>query len=835
MAASCSSCTASLEEELTAYGIQLMNPPSSTDELFNLLHKVESILIMVGQRPSDSTRSALQPVMKALIGNELLSHMNEDVKVSVVSCITELCRITAPQHPYDNDKQMKEILQHTVMALKKLSDVSGRSYYAVVKILESVAKLRACVMLLDLEYDTLVIEIFKLFLGIIRPYHPHNVFTKMEEIMTQLIEDSDELSVELLWPLLDSVKKENQIASPVSSKLGEKVLEDCAAIVKPYLAEALMSMSLNLDDCAEIVASICNEIPKGQEMMANENAPDTVHPVKVGPSEAKFFEPALQDDTHREKLKDACRTNIMKPDNPEDVQPATNAEVVSRSNKLTGSSGQRCSASKNPDIISGSHGHWGPPKKKESPTNEDDHLGVLVPAGDVSQSQVKKKDSLHLGLTSGERTKGPLCAKRKRGRDSRKIESVSNCDRESKSEFSIKNEEGNIKEKEPSLQQIDGMKQQNNEFAIKIHNIEESGDKATKLSDRDENHLNKCTNYKSGRKSATGKHEDSKRPRTIKDHGEELVGARIKVWWPLDDAFYEAVISSFDPVKKKHKVVYVDGVVAHLTLQKERWEMLEDNSSQKVDTHRKQLKDTSASGIKQKKKKKKTNIKVHNIEESGDKDSKRPRTIKDYGEELVGARIKVWWPLDEKFYEATISSFDPVKRKHEVVYVDGVVERLTLHKELWEMLEDNSSQKVDTHRKQLKDTSSSGIKQKKKKKKTNIKVHNIEEHGDKDSKRPRIIKDYGEELVGARIKVWWPLDEKFYEATISSFDPVKRKHEVLYVDGIVEILSLHKERWEMLEDNSSQKDHGIDFQGLAVSSVTLSDTTPPLKTYFRRK
>ncbi|KAJ8560654.1 hypothetical protein K7X08_022514 [Anisodus acutangulus] len=747
MAASCS-CTAELEEELTTYGMKLMSPPSSTDELLNLLHKVESLLIMVGQCPSDSTRSALQPVMKALIGNELLRHTNEDVKVSVVFCITELYRITAPQHPYDNDRQMKEILQHTVMALKKLSNVSGRSYYKVVQILETVAKLRACVMLLDLEYDTLVIEIFKLFLGIIRPYHPHNVFTKMEEIMTQLIEDSDELSVELLWPLLDSVKKGNQIASPVSSKLGEKVLEDCAVIVKPYLAEALKSMSLNPDDCAEIVASLCNEIPKGEEMTANENTPDTVHHVKVGPSKAKFGEPALQDDTHREKLKDTCTTNIMKPDNPEDVQSATNAEVVSRkSNKLTGSSDQQSLASENHSISNGSYGHWGQPKKKESPTNEDAQLGVLVPAGDVLQPQVKKKDSLHLGLTGGERTKHTLCAKRKPGRDSRKNESASNCDAESKSEFSI----GNIKEhKEPSLQQIVGMKQQNNEIAIKMHNIEESGDKATKLSVRDEKHLNKCANHKSRRKLATGKHEDSKRPRTIKYYGEELVGTRIKVWWPMDKVFYEAAISSFDPVQKRHKVVYADdGVVEHLTLHKERWEMLKDNSSQKVDTQREQLKDTSSAGMKQmNNKKKKTNRKMHNIEESGDKATKL--SVRD----------------------------------------------------------------------------------------TVIRVNVTSTGKSEDSKRPRTIKDYGEELVGARIKIWWPLDEKFYEAAISSFDPVKREHEVVYVDGYVEKLRLRKERWEMLEDNSSQKsvqDLGIEFQGHAVSSLTKSDTTPPPKTYFRRK
>ncbi|KAJ8560021.1 hypothetical protein K7X08_004079 [Anisodus acutangulus] len=241
---------------------------------------------------------------------------------------------------------------------------------------------------------------------------------------------------------LGNDKLEKVIASPVSSKLGEKVLQDCAAIVKPYLAESLKSMSLNPDDCAEIVASICNEIPKGEEMMANENAPDTVRPVKVGPSEAKFGDPVLQDETHREKLKDTCRINIMIPDNPEDVQPATNAEVVSRSNKLRGSSGQHSSASKKHDISNGRHGHWGQPKKKESTTNEDAHLCV------------KKKDSLHL---------------------------------ERKSEFSIKIEEVNIKEhKEKSLQQIDGMKQQNNKITNKMHSIEESGDKATKLSVRDE-------------------------------------------------------------------------------------------------------------------------------------------------------------------------------------------------------------------------------------------------------------------------------------------------------------------------------------------------------------
>lgn len=43
-----------------------------------------------------------------------------------------------------------------------------------------------------------------------RPDHPNVVFTSMEEIMTLLIEESDEISMELLQPLLDSARKENK-------------------------------------------------------------------------------------------------------------------------------------------------------------------------------------------------------------------------------------------------------------------------------------------------------------------------------------------------------------------------------------------------------------------------------------------------------------------------------------------------------------------------------------------------------------------------------------------------------------------------------------------------
>ncbi|KAJ9186182.1 hypothetical protein P3X46_005714 [Hevea brasiliensis] len=56
-----------------------------------------------------------------------------------------------------------------------------------------------------------------------------------------------------------------------------------------------------------------------------------------------------------------------------------------------------------------------------------------------------------------------------------------------------------------------------------------------------------------------------------------------------------------------------------------------------------------------------------------------------------------------------------------------------------------------------------------------------------------------EELIGYRIKVWWPMDKQFYEGTVKSYDPIKRKHVILYDDGDIEVLRLEKERWELVD------------------------------------
>ncbi|GAA0138265.1 hypothetical protein LIER_00044 [Lithospermum erythrorhizon] len=56
-------------------------------------------------------------------------------------------------------------------------------------------------------------------------------------------------------------------------------------------------------------------------------------------------------------------------------------------------------------------------------------------------------------------------------------------------------------------------------------------------------------------------------------NNENLVGSKIEVWWPQDRNFYPAVIDSYDPVSRKHKVAYVDGDQETLNLKRQKWKL----------------------------------------------------------------------------------------------------------------------------------------------------------------------------------------------------------------------------------------------------------------------
>ncbi|KAJ6743862.1 ANDROGEN INDUCED INHIBITOR OF PROLIFERATION AS3 / PDS5-RELATED, partial [Salix viminalis] len=83
------------------------------------------------------------------------------------------------------------------------------------------------------------------------------------------------------------------------------------------------------------------------------------------------------------------------------------------------------------------------------------------------------------------------------------------------------------------------------------------------------------------------------------------------------------------------------------------------------------------------------------------------------------------------------------------------------------------------------------------------------------------IKEFDENVVGSKVKVWWPKDRQYYEGKVVSFDPIKKKHKVLYTDGDEEMLILKKQKFEFVGDDSeSNKEEAARHSSPETSSET---------------
>lgn len=78
----------------------------------------------------------------------------------------KLCIVGINLSVYD----MQDAFQLIVSSFKDFSDMSSRSFSKRVSILDNVARVRSPVVMLDLECDSLIVEMFHNFLGSIR-YH----------------------------------------------------------------------------------------------------------------------------------------------------------------------------------------------------------------------------------------------------------------------------------------------------------------------------------------------------------------------------------------------------------------------------------------------------------------------------------------------------------------------------------------------------------------------------------------------------------------------------------------------------------------------------------------
>ncbi|XP_023004114.1 uncharacterized protein LOC111497543 isoform X3 [Cucurbita maxima] len=725
-----SSSEKELEEQLKEVGTELLNPPPSTDALLKALDKAECLLTNVEQSPTKSMRDALLPLMKALVSDKLMKHSDEDVKVTVTSCITEITRITAPDAPYDDEK-MKVTFQLTLEAFRKLSHMSGRCYTKALSILDAVAKVRSCLVMLDLECDSLILEMIQSFLKIIRSNHPPAVFSAMEAIMTNVLDESEEISSDLLRPILVSVRKENQEAGSISWKLGEKVMSNCATKLQPYLMGAIQSLGASLDDYAPIVVSIClngtvnidagNHLENGKSkettMNSNEPTPATERhtpnaSIEENPQTDAASESLLSNGIDAAKNDNIIKASSRKSRKQSKQSKTTEAEKPDSLDSVPKKRGRKPNSLMNPD--EGYDHYWigkGREKfrlsnRRKSNVEETNFSPVRRKVRKVSLSTEVEKESSHAeekctrseneavnenmkkeekAQASSRKSKVGKARKDKGTKFSsvsqgEKASLLTKVDEESSAhaeEKHIQSEDEVVNENKKKTEKKAQASSRKSKVEVEKESSTHAEEKCIRSEDEVVNKTMKTMEEKAPARSRKSKVVESEKDKTTLDPGcvvsEDTSDDKEKRSVHLVMKLRAKSTDGDESADRKGVIVKSPDTNMDRNVHKSSTCEVKDSRSAKLDDD-----DYSEETVSSQEKATRKHVIVEN----------EVIDILSAGEELVGRRIKVWWPLDRKFYEGIIQSFDPVKRKHKVSYDDGDEELLNLKKQKYELIGD---------------------------------------------------------------------------------------------------------------------------------------------------
>ncbi|XP_062089980.1 sister chromatid cohesion protein PDS5 homolog C-like isoform X2 [Humulus lupulus] len=804
-----------IREKLKDAGTSLLHPPSSTDELLTLLDRTENLLTNVPQTPSTSIENVLLPAMKALISDELLKHSDLDVKISVVSCITEITRITAPDAPY-NDEQMKEIFQLTVAAFESLSLESGRCYTKALNILDVVSKVRSSLVMLDLQCDALVCKMFQLFFKHIRSNHPPAVFSSMEFIMTLVIKESEEISLDLITLLLSSVKKEKQDKSPASSKLGEKVLTICASTLKPFLKKAVRSMGIDLNDYAQIVASICSKIKMDYKHKAVKESGNT-----SGTNGLVQDVVCMENDGHQREgilftpmpfpknKKNNSFKKLQRIKHPERADSRNVSEPGSIREKRIQKPKSLMSAVKDNSKGADSRGTAEPSSSLSIKTekHESEPDSALKSRGQMRNSLKNPKEDHPRRTESRDTAKGEsslLDKADKTGSD------PDNAPKKRDQKLnSLMDAENAPLERENSINTLTEEKTET-DFLMKSTKAEKSEsepDSATKKRGRKPNSLMKSEEGYNNSWMSSGK--------------KILRSSRLR---NTDDQKSIESLPSKNSVSKKRTSTTTDNV-------KELAPKLDENireniasyqrgrGKRKMSTLNQEVDTKSLSDIK-------SELDGSQVEEKLPESvnlnlKKEPEDIGCLEEKDQGNSTKLGLAAKENKESAVASEhvFANKKTEGRRQPKEKLQEQSTVKSEAADVNDNLSALRTTKKRKRAGNSSNNNTNEESGLKglgsNTGIKISSGNgSYSAKSSetifKRKRVIGKeqasetpiLGELVIGTRIKVWWPLDKTFYEGVVESYDPVKKKHQVSYVDGDRETLNLKNQRWELVVNDA---------------------------------
>ncbi|CAH9134640.1 unnamed protein product [Cuscuta epithymum] len=238
------------------------------DTLVKLLKEAADALGHLKQ--SELMKSALISLSSSLIRLGLLKHKDGDVRLLVGICFCEVIRVLAP-NPCFSDTTFRDIFILLLSIFAEFGDTKHAFLEKRVQLLETVANVRFCVLMLDIGSDDLVLKMFKTFFFVLREHHPLSVVVSMSSIMIDVLEEkmaenSDELLPSegklpelLLDVILQNLLKDTKGIS-ASRRLAVFIIQKYGGKLEHIIARFLISCILNRNAVGSVVKEYYHKI-----------------------------------------------------------------------------------------------------------------------------------------------------------------------------------------------------------------------------------------------------------------------------------------------------------------------------------------------------------------------------------------------------------------------------------------------------------------------------------------------------------------------------------------------------------------------------------------------
>ncbi|KAL0360237.1 UNVERIFIED_CONTAM: Sister chromatid cohesion protein pds5, partial [Sesamum radiatum] len=223
-------------------------------------------------KQSESLKSSVKPLSDSLIKHGLLDHKDKDIRLLVGVCLCEVIRVLAPNPDFSHAASRLTLsfyrtsLDFFLSMFVELDDTASPYFSRRAKLLETVAKLQFCLVMLDTGCDDLILKMFKTFFSVAREDHPRSLINSMSSIITSVLEaadlDSSEKSTSqsLIDVILQNIIKERKGVAPASLRLAGTVIQNCGEKLERCICQFLTSCILNRDAVGSVIKESYHEI-----------------------------------------------------------------------------------------------------------------------------------------------------------------------------------------------------------------------------------------------------------------------------------------------------------------------------------------------------------------------------------------------------------------------------------------------------------------------------------------------------------------------------------------------------------------------------------------------